>query len=177
MGRPLLIDWAAGDTPAALHARARKATDARLAQRLQALWLVRTGLSLRQAARRVDVAERTVGVWLRWYRAEGLAGVCAHRQAGKGRRPRLQAEQQAALSQFLASGAVYTAQDAVNWVSEQFGVSYRAKGMYSLLHRLRARPKVPRPHNPKSTATAQAAWKKGGLPTRCVPLASPLHPV
>ena len=173
MGRPLVIEWAEADTPEALHEQARKQADARLAKRLHALWLVRCGRSVRTAARQVDAAECTVGVWLRWYRAAGLAGVCGHRQAGTGKPARLNGEQQAALTAQLNSGAVYTAQDAVTWVAEQFQVSYQPKGMYSLLHRLKARPKVPRPHNPKSTADQQAAWKKGGSPTPCVPPTSP----
>jgi len=173
MGRPLVIDWAEAEAPEALHERARKEPDARLAKRLHALWLVRSGRSVRAAARQVDAAERTVGVWLRWYRSEGLAGVCRHRQAGTGKPARLNGEQQTALRQHLESGAVYTAQDAITWVQHQYQVTYQPKGMYSLLHRLTARPKVPRPHNPKSTPDQQAAWKKGGSGTRSRSLASP----
>jgi transposase len=173
MGRPLVITWAAAETPDALYARYRKAGEARIARRLRALWLVRTGHSLRQTAGLVDVDERTVGVWLRWYRDGGLAAVTGHRLAGKGQPCRLSGDQVAALTAQLSSGAVYTAQDARTWVAEQFQVRYQPKGMYSLLHRLQARPKVPRPHNPKSTPEQQEAWKKGGSPTPSAPPASP----
>lgn len=173
MGRPLVIAWAAEDTAAAFAHRYRQARDARLARRLQALWLVRSEHSVRETARLVGVDERTVGLWLRWYRTGGLAEVLRHRQAGRGRAARLSPAQQAQLREHLGTGAVYTALDAVTWVAEQFQVTYRPKGMYSLLERLRARPKVPRPHNPKSTPADQAAWKKGGSPRRCAALASP----
>jgi transposase len=173
MGRPLVIAWPATDTPAALERQWRRERDARSARRLRALWLVRTGHSVRAAATLVGVEERTVGVWLRWYRHGGLTELRQHRQAGTGHAAWLNAEQQAALLQHLASGAVYTAQDAISWVQEQFQVRYRPAGMYSLLERLRARPKVPRPHNPKSTPEQQAAWKKGGSPTPSRPPASP----
>lgn len=171
MGRPLVIEWAAADTAAALHARYRQERDARLAKRLHALWLVRGGQSVRAAATSVAADERTVGVWLGWYRAGGLPEVLRHRQAGKGRAALLTAAQQQDLQAHLCSGVVFTAQDAVTWVEDQYQVTYRLKGMYSLLARLPARPKVPRPHNPKSTPADQAAWKKGGSPTPSVPQA------
>lgn len=166
LGRPLVIAWAAADTAAALERQYRQERDARTAQRLRALWLVRQGTSLRAAAAVVGVDERTLGVWLRWYRTGGLAAVRGHRLAGRGRACRLRADQQAALREYLAGGAVFTAQDAVQWVADQFQVTYRRTGMYRLLHRLTARPKVPRPHNPKSAPEQQTAWKKGGSPTR-----------
>jgi transposase len=174
MGRPLEITWAETDTAEALHARYRQERDARLAKRLHALWLVRRGQSLRAAAATVDADERTVGVWLGWYRAGGVPEVLRHRQAGKGRAARLSAAQQTELHTHLCSGAVFTAQDAVTWVKARYQVTYRLKGMYSLLKRLKARPKVPRPHNPKSTPAQQEAWKKGGSATLSAPRASRL---
>jgi transposase len=169
MGRPLVVTWDAADTVDALHTHYRKAGDAHVAKRLHALWLVRDGRSLRAAAAVVDADERTVGVWLGWYRHGGLAEVRHHRQAGKGRAPRLSGEQQTDLYAHLCSGAVYTAYDAIVWVNERYQVTYKPKGMYSLLKRLKARPKVPRPHNPKSSAEQQEAWKKGGSPTPSAP--------
>ncbi|HZU76050.1 MAG TPA: winged helix-turn-helix domain-containing protein, partial [Dehalococcoidia bacterium] len=58
------------------------------------------------------------------------------------------------------------AQDAITWVQAHYQVTYQPKGLYSLLHRLKARPKVPRPHNPQSTPEQHEAWTKGGSPTR-----------
>lgn len=96
-----------------------------------------------------------------WYRAGGRAAVRGHRRAGKGRAAYLSAEQQAPLVRHAASGAVYTAQDAVEWVEAQFGVRYTRDGIYGLLRRLKVRPKVPRPINPKTSPAVQAAWKRG----------------
>jgi transposase len=165
-GRPLHIDWAEEDTAAALERRFRRETDARRAQRLRALWLIRGGETLRATAALVGVTERIVRRWVAWYRQGGLAAVLGHRPGGPGRASYLTAEQQAALREHLVSGAVYTAKDAVAWVAEQFGVTYQPKGIYGVLHRLTAHPKVPRPHNPKSTPEQQEAWKKGGSPRR-----------
>jgi transposase len=165
MGRPLVVDWREADTAEALEQRFRHEPAAWRAQRLHALWLLRQGQSVRAAAAAVAVDERTVGIWLRWYRAGGVDEVLQHRRAGKGRAALLTEAQQHALKAHLCTGAIRRAHAAIAWVEEQYGVTYRPGGMYSLLHRLTAHPKVPRPHNPKSTDAEQAAWKKGGSPT------------
>src|SRR5579863_946845 len=98
LGRPLIIDWAAADTADALAQQYHHEPDARRAQRLRALWLVRDGHSVRETARLVGVDERSVGLWLRWYRAEGLAAVVPqHRCCGTGRARRLTSEQEPTL--------------------------------------------------------------------------------
>jgi transposase len=145
----------------ALGALYRAERDYQIRPRLQALWLVRQGRSLRETARIVGTHERTVQQWLAWYRQAGLAGVRAHRRQGPGKVAWLSAEQQAALVAEAATGRFYTAQDAVTWVREQCGVTYRLTGMYRLLARLSVHPTVPRPFNPKRSPEAQAAWKGG----------------
>lgn len=74
--------------------------------------------------------------------------------------------QEQALVAHLATGAVFTAQDAVDWVAQRFQVTYTRDGMYSLFERLGCRPKVPRPHNPQRTPAAQEGWQKGGAAPR-----------
>lgn len=175
-GRPLQINWHSDDTAAALQRRFRSEQDRHVAKRLQALWRLRTGDGIRETAGRLGVAERSVQLWLSWYRSGGLAAVCGHRLRGPGRAPLLSAAQQAALCDYAASGAVHTAWDALDWVTAQFGVSYRRAGMYSLLQRLHCRPKVPRPTNPKSSAERQEAWKKGGSSPRSARRLSPSPP-
>lgn len=164
-GRPLVIVWRPEDDEGALKAAYRQERRADVRPRLQALWLLRTGRPVRAVAAVVGVHERTVQRWLRWYRDGGLAAVRAHRQAGTGQPSFLTAEQQAQLWAQAATGAFRTAAEAQRWVAERFGVTYRPGGMYALLGRLRIHPKVPRPVNPKADQVAQAAWKKGGLPT------------
>jgi transposase len=159
MGRPVVVDWQEdAETLSALY---RAERDYQLRPRLQALWLVRQGRSVRETARIVSTHERTVQQWLAWYRQDGLAGIRAHRRQGPGKAAWLSPEQQAALVAEAATGVFYTAHDAVAWVQEQFGVTYRLKGMYRLLARLKVHPKVPRPFNPNASPTQQAAWKGG----------------
>src|ERR1700730_2217473 len=144
-GRPLRIDWQDTDTVATLELAYRKAADPHVARRLQALWSLRQGDGIRETARTLGLSERSLQLWVAWYRDGGLAAVGAHRLTGPGRTARLSATQQTALCDQLGAGAVHTAVDTVAWVQAQFQVSYRPKGMYSLLARLRSRPKVPRP--------------------------------
>jgi transposase len=160
-GRPLVIAWRPEDDEGALKAAYRKERRADVRPRLQALWLLRSGHGVREAAQLVGVHERTVQRWLGWYRAGGLPAVRAHRQAGRGQPSFLTAEQQAQLRAQAATGTFRTAADAQRWVAQQFGVSYRPGGMYALLGRLRIHPKVPRPVNPTADPVAQAAWNKG----------------
>lgn len=159
MGRPLRVVWE--QDAVTLGDRYRTEHDYQLRPRLQALWLIRQGRSVRQTAGIVGVHERTVQQWLTWYRVGGLAAVRGHRRAGPGRAAYLSADQQAALLAQAATGSFYTAHDAMRWVVDQFGVHYTVKGMYRLLARLKTHPKVPRPQNPKTSPEAQAAWKRG----------------
>ena len=163
-GRPLVVVWRPGDEAAALKAAYRNERRPDVRPRLHALWLLRSGRGVREVAALVGVHERTVQRWLRWYRDGGVAAVAGHRQAGTGQPSFLTADQQAQLWHQAAAGAFRTAAEAQQWVAAQFGVRYRPGGMYALLGRLRIRPKVPRPVNPKADQVAQAAWKKGGLP-------------
>lgn len=164
-GRPLVIAWRPEDDEAALKELYRRERRPDVRPRLQALWLLRTGRPVREVAAVVGVHERTVQRWVSWYRQGGVLAVRAHRQAGTGQPSFLTTEQQAQLWDQAATGAFRTAAEAQQWVAQQFGVRYRPGGMYALLGRLRIHPKVPRPVNPKADQVAQAAWKKGGLPT------------
>jgi transposase len=66
-----------------------------------------------------------------------------------------------------AKGTFTTAADVQRWVAQQFGVTYRPKGIYGLLRRVRCWPKVPRPIHTKADLEAQEAWKKGAAPQPC----------
>ena len=65
------------------------------------------------------------------------------------------------MAEEAAKGAFTTAADVRRWVAEQFGVTYRLKGIYGLLRRVRCHPKVPQPIHIKANPEAQEAWKKG----------------
>jgi transposase len=159
IGRPLRIGWQ--EDAATLHRLYLAEHDYQVRPRLHALWLIRQGHSLRDTAALVGVHERTVQEWIGWYRQGGIAAVRVPHRAGQGRVAYLTAEQQAQLLAQAATGTFFTVFDAVAWVADTFGVTYTAKGMYSLLDRLGCQKKVPRPMNPKTSPEAQTAWKRG----------------
>lgn len=160
-GRPLVIPWADADTAEALWERYRKEMDGEVRSRVQALWLLRRGWKLQGVADSVGADYRTVQRWIGWYRRGGLEEVCAHRAGGRGQPRWLTSDQEAALVEEAARGSFATAEDARQWVTQQFGITYRPKGIYGVLHRLGCWPKVPRPVHVKADAEAQTAWKKG----------------
>jgi transposase len=161
-GRAFVVEWQAGDDAGALQAAYRKEKVAAVKPRLQALWLLRDGRRLAAVAAVVGVEYRTAQRWVSWYRAGGLEAVRAHRQGGQGQRPRLTPEQQATVAQEIATGRFPSVRAIHRWIVETFGVRYTEDGVESLVERLRAKPKVPRPLHPKADLVARERWKKGG---------------
>lgn len=165
-GRPLVLRWREEDTEEAVWAayRAEQRVDVR--QRLQALWLLRSGdRKLDEVAAVVGVHDRSVQYWVAWYRGGGLAAVRRHRSGGDGQTSRLTPEHQEQLAQEVETGRVHNATAIRAWVAETFGVRYTEGGMYSLLERLRCGPKVPRPLHEKANLADQEAWKRGDFAT------------
>jgi transposase len=162
-GRPLVIDWQ--DDADELFRRYRQEKGPYLRTRWHGLWLVRSGHTLRQAARLVGVDERSMRRWVGWYRRGGLVEVAKHHWGGQQGAPsRLSPQQRAALEQETAKGSFRTIVEAIVWVQEQFGVRYTYGGMQSLFSRMRFKKKVPRPLGAKADLEIQEAWKKGGFP-------------
>jgi transposase len=166
-GRRVQIAWQVADTPDALRERYRREEEGETRTRLQGLWLLRTGWNMEEVARVTGVHYRTVQRWVGWYRQGGLAEVCARHGGGYGQPSWLTPEQEAAVAEEAAQGAFTTAAVVRRWVAEQFGVTYRPKGIYGLLRRVRCRPKVPRPIHTKADLQAQEDWKKGVAPWPC----------
>lgn len=163
-GKRVEIRWAAEDTPESLREQYRQQEDGEVRMRLHALWLLRQGWGMEQVAGIVGVHYRTVQRWVGWYRHGGVSEVSAHHGGGYGQPSWLTPEQEAAVAEEAAQGTFTTAADVRHWVAQQFGVTYRAKGIYGLLRRVRCHPKVPRPIHPKADLEAQEEWKKGGAP-------------
>ena len=161
MARRVGVEWAEGAEE--LRRRFAAEADAARRTRLQALWLVREGRGVAEAARLAGVGERTVERWLGWYRAGGLAEVLRRvpGHGAPGAPGRLTAEQRAALLARAAEGACRTDDEARRWVEAEYGVAYSYQGVYALMAGLGVRPKVPRPLAAKADPAAQEAWKRG----------------
>jgi transposase len=162
MGRPLQeIDWQ--ESTEELYDGYRAERDLNRRKRLQVLWLVHQGKTAAAAATEAGVGRRTVLRWLDWYRAGGLEEVL-RRVPGHGAPGAtcwLSAEQQAALLARCSAGAFRTYGEAQRWVNRECGVRYRYDGIHTLLTRLGAHPKVPRPTAAKADPAVQEAWNKG----------------
>lgn len=163
MGRRWHCEWQ--DSEDDLFQAYREATDTRLRSRLQALWQLRRGRTLADVAEWVGVQYRTVQTWVQWYRQGGLTEVRRRRQGG-GSRAKLTAAQADALKAYADTGAVRTRGDAIQWVSDHYGITYTSWGMRHVFSRLRLKKKVPRPQNPKASVADQTAWQKGGSALR-----------
>ena len=160
-GRPLRIDW--HEDEQTLYRLYKQEKDHQNRTRLQALWLIRQGRSMKEVAQIVGVHYRTVQEWVAWYRQGGVDEVLRHRHGGHGgAKSRLTPEQEVALSEQAAQGEIHTVWEAVDWVEKQFGVKYTYWGMRGVFHRLELKNKVPRPISPKASEEVQEAWKKGG---------------
>ena len=163
-GRPFVVAWHDEDSEEALREAYRAEQRADVRQRLQALWLLRSGKRrLGEVATVMGVDYRSVQRWVAWYRDGGLAEVRTHHAGGYGQTPRLSEEQQEQLATEVATGRFHNAMAIRAWVAQTFGVTYTEGGMYSLLERLRCKPKVPRPLHEQANLTEQEAWKKGDL--------------
>jgi len=160
------MEWAAADTPAALQQRYQAERDPQRRSQLHGLWLLRRDWTLEAVAEAVGVHYRTVQRWAAWYRDGGLAEFARHKLGGKGNPPRLTPAQQAEVANEVATGRFRTAAEIRDWIQATYGVTYTEGGMYSLLGRLRCRPKVPRPQHVKADEAAQTAWKKGAANRR-----------
>jgi transposase len=166
-GRPFVVRWREEDREEALRTAYRTEQCVEVRQRLQALWLLRSGeRRLDEVAAVVGVHSRSVQRWVAWYRDGGLALVRSHRLGGYGQTPRLTPEHQERLAQEVATGRFPNSTAIRAWVAATFGVSYTEGGMYSLLERVQWNPKVPRPLHEKADLAEQETWKKGGVVTR-----------
>jgi transposase len=162
MSKPVAVTWM--ETAEELERRYRAERDLERRKRLGALWRVRRGDRVGDAARLVGVGERSVFRWLDWYRAEGLAGVLRRvpGHGALGQPHRLSAEQRTELLARCAQGEFHTFEQARAWLAATFGVPYRPGGLYTALRRLGVRPKVPRPVAEKADRAAREAWRAGG---------------
>jgi transposase len=161
MARKLVVHWQ--EDAETLRRRYHRARDGQHRTRLHALWLLRSGKTLASVALALGVGPRTVQNWVSWYREGGLTSVQSHRLGGPRRtgRYRLSPAQQEGLRAFTRTGTCFRVAEAQAFVVRQYGIAYSYWGMWELLHRLRLRPKRPRPQAAKASPAAQAAWRGG----------------
>lgn len=161
MGRQLHVDWQ--EEEKTLYKLYKQQIDSQDRSRMQALWLLRKGHTVRVVADIIGIHYRTLQRWVGCYRQGGLAAVLSRRQGAKGGpEARLSAAQERELLEKAAAGELRSIRAGVVWSKEVHGIHYSYWGMRHIYKRLELNKKVPRPCSPKASQEVQADWKKGG---------------
>jgi len=156
----------------ALRREARREKDGRAAARMYAIAHALDGLSRAEAARLAGMERQALRDAVVRYNAEGLAGL---HDRPKGHPPRrLDPDEEAGLVAAIERGpdpeadgcCAWTRADLCRWLAAQCGKTYHPSSMTRVLRRLGFSRQKARPHHPKRNAEAQAAFKKGGSPSR-----------
>ena len=151
---------------AQLRAEAGCAKSPAVVRRLLALAQVLDGVDRETAAKNSGMDRQTLRDWVHRYNSGGLAGL-ANRK-GKGRPPKLTAEQKLAFKQIVETGPELAVDKVVRWrcadlkrvLEERFEVAVHERTVGKLLDLLGYRRLSVRPQHPKSDPEAQEAFKK-----------------
>lgn len=148
-----------------LKQQAKLQREARMRIRLQAVVLAREGKTAPQIAAALGAARRAVQEWVARYNRNGIDGLKEGVHTGKP--PKLPKDQHEQFKARLDAGALpadgvctLRAADVRRILEKEFGVVYRLKGIYKLLHRLGYSCLSPRPRHRLSDPAQQAAFKK-----------------
>jgi transposase len=148
---------------------AARSRDANATRRMLALALVLEGHSRGDAAQMCGMDRQTLRDWVHRFNAEGIAGL-SNRPA-PGPEPRLSADQEAAVAEWMESGPDLARDGVVRWrcrdlqerIEREFQVSFHERTIGKLLARLGFRRLSVRPRHPESDVVEQQAFK-GALP-------------
>lgn len=149
-----------------LHTLYRTETKARLARRLQAVWLARQGRTCPEIISVTGASRRSIQQWVARYNSGGVEELLDKLRSG---RPAFLTDaQQEQLKARVKAGpregdilSVFNAAAIDRLVEKEFGVLYSLRGMQALLGRLGFSYQCPRPRHEQSDPEAQDAFKKG----------------
>ena len=143
----------------------RRETNARLARRIQGVYLAKMGRTCREIMKITGVSRRTVQQWLAKYNRGGLEELFDKPRPGQPTKlPRYREEE---FCRRIAR--VPTEADRVSTLTgpviqrileREFGQTYSLWGVYDLLHRLGYAYLCPRPQHENADPNAQEAFKK-----------------
>lgn len=158
-------------TAAELRRQAAQAADTAVARRLLALALVLDGYKRAEAARAAGMDRQTLCDWVHRYNAAGVEGL--DNRHGGGTKPRLSAEQEAEVADWIRHGPDPVVDGVVRWrcadiqarIAHRFGVALHERSVGKLLHRLRFARLSTRPRHPKADAAVQASFRLHSAPS------------
>ena len=143
----------------------RTQTNARLARRIQGVYLAKMGLACPQIMKITGCARRTVQQWLAKYNKGGLDELSEKPRPGQPTKLPRHREQE--FCRRLETGP--TKKDGVSVLNgpaihrileREFGVLYSVQGLYDFLHRLGYSCLCPRPQHEQADRQAQETFKK-----------------
>jgi transposase len=157
------LDLSAAD----LREAAARTGEAKVARRMLAIALALEGWSRQDAADACAMDRQTLRDWVHRYNEAGLDGL-RDRPRRNGPPPRLSAEQQAKVAEWVERGPELECDGVVRWrcvdlrrrIKQEFAVALHESTVGKLLRRLNFTRLQPRPYHPKKDAAAQAAFKK-----------------
>jgi transposase len=151
------------ETEADLKQRLRHAKTASDKERLQLLYLLKSGQAstIQSAATLLGRHRVTVQAWLQLYRCGGLAAMLTHTPR-TGRRQSLPLWAQAALNKRLQQSEGFNSYGEIcQWLETPLGMTAPYKTVHQLVHyRLQATPKVARPVSAANTDARVETYKK-----------------
>jgi len=149
-----------------LRQAAARTPEAKVARRMLAIALVLEGCSRVDAAEICAMDRQTLRDWVHRYNASGLDGL-SDQPRRNGPLPRLSAEQQAAVADWVDQGADLERDGVVRWrridlqqrIKQTFDVCLHERTVGKLLHKLLFRRLSVRPQHPQSDPEAQASFR------------------
>jgi transposase len=157
-------------TATALRRRAQSRREAGQVRRLLTLAVIYDGGSRSEAARTGGVGLQTVRDWVLRFNRDGPDGLVDGKAPGG--RPRLDANQRAALAAVVESGPIPAAHgvvrwrlvDLVQWIRDEFAVSISTQTLSRELRAMGYRKLTARPRHHSQDADAIPAFKKTSTP-------------
>lgn len=118
-------------------------------ERLQAIkLLLETPLSYAEVSQIIGKAPSRIKEWTKQFRLGGIDQLLVKGHSG-GRKPKINADVQAALVEKLREGNFRTAKQIAHWLLEEHNVEVKVNSLYYQLGKLEGRLKEPRPSHLK----------------------------
>ncbi|MBM4109569.1 MAG: helix-turn-helix domain-containing protein [Phycisphaerae bacterium] len=166
---------------ARLEARVAAERDAKQRDRYRMALLAIKGREAEEIAEVLGSNRRTVQAWAYRYRDGGIDALIARK--APGHKPLLPPGQHEAFKARMVQGpcegdgvCALRAKDAQRILREEFGVSYRLKGVYDLLHRLGLSCLKPRPRHERSDPEAMRKFRQESAPLLSAGCGTPSSP-
>lgn len=156
-------------TAAELRAAAGRERDGSAARRMLALAMVLDGADRKTAAETCGMDRQTLRDWVHRYNAEGLPGL--HDLKTPGPKPKLTADQQAKLAEWVETGPDPARHGVVRWrrvdlrdeLERRFDVALHERSVGKVLAKLGYCRLSVRPRHPQTDEEAQETFKKTSL--------------